>query len=204
MFCLYVRDVALSSLSAISSVTSSQKVRLWGTIEEMLGERLRRSREAKELRNRQVCDHLEMSPAHLSDMESGKSNPSVELLARLADLYGVSADYLLGFTEDPRPYDRGEPLPYLAEKITAALRKLSPVNAERLLAMAKGLVEHQDERTQLARERARTLQVGAERFGSLEAAAIERLVVEAVAAGVPDAVILAAFGLLGAEDAPQE
>lgn len=70
--------------------------------------------------------------------------------------------------------------------------------------MANALAEHQDERAQLARERARTLQVGAERFGSLEAAAIERLVVEAAAAGVPDSIIFAAFAVVGAEDAPQE
>ncbi len=69
-----------------------------------MGLRLRERREARRLKNSQVATYLNISTAHVSDIENGKSNPSLDLLARLARYYDTSSDYLLGITDDPRPY----------------------------------------------------------------------------------------------------
>lgn len=60
------------------------------------GEKLRQLRQARELTVRQLAGLLEMkSHSHISDMESGRSLPSVELLVKLADYFNVTTDQLL-------------------------------------------------------------------------------------------------------------
>lgn len=50
----------------------------------------------------QVAIYVEISRAHVSDLEKGKSNPSIDLLRRLALYYKTTVDYLLELTEDPK------------------------------------------------------------------------------------------------------
>ena len=44
----------------------------------------------------EACEKLGIAQPTLSAWENGKKTPSVEALKRMADLYGVSTDYLLG------------------------------------------------------------------------------------------------------------
>ena len=90
-----------------------------------LQQRLRARREARGLRNSQVARTLGISTAHVSDMESGKSKPSLELLARLAELYATSTDYLLGLTDDPTPVGRGEDALSFCREADNLLRRFS-------------------------------------------------------------------------------
>lgn len=74
-----------------------------------LAERLRERRKHLGLTNGQVATYLGISRAHVSDMEHGKSNPSLELLARIARYYKTTADYLLENTDDPKlPNSNGD------------------------------------------------------------------------------------------------
>jgi len=66
----------------------------------MLGCRLRKLREAKGLTRKAVADQLSMTPEGYSYYETGKRNPSPDSLSRLADLYNVSTDYILGKTDN--------------------------------------------------------------------------------------------------------
>jgi transcriptional regulator with XRE-family HTH domain len=44
----------------------------------------------------QLAEHLEpLSQAHISFLETGNKAPSIEILLRCADLFGVTADDLL-------------------------------------------------------------------------------------------------------------
>lgn len=43
--------------------------------------------------------------SNISDWKKGKSNPSVEAVAKIADFLSVSTDYLLGRTDLPSPVD---------------------------------------------------------------------------------------------------
>lgn len=66
--------------------------------------RLRALREDRDLNQTEVARLLHVSQTTYSRYESGALDiPSATLIA-LAEFYRVSVDYLLGLTEDPRPY----------------------------------------------------------------------------------------------------
>lgn len=71
-----------------------------------LARRLRERRERRNLKNSQVALYMGVSTAHVSNIESGSREPSLDLLVRLADYYRCSTDYLLGLTDDPRPANK--------------------------------------------------------------------------------------------------
>ena len=62
--------------------------------------RLRECREKAGYSQKQVAVILKLSGPSVSNWENGKTNPTHENLARLADLYQVSVDYLLGRDEE--------------------------------------------------------------------------------------------------------
>ena len=55
----------------------------------------------------EAAEELLVSKTTLSNWESGRRVPSVEALEKLADLYGVSVDYLLGRTDQMNPFKEG-------------------------------------------------------------------------------------------------
>lgn len=73
-----------------------------------LGERLRKARERKGLKQVQVHEKTGINNKTLSRYESGGSEPDVETLKTLAELYEVSLDWLTGHTEDPSPSEKKE------------------------------------------------------------------------------------------------
>lgn len=71
-----------------------------------LGNRLRQAREKKGWTQVYVAKLLGMTSQSLSNYERGERDPDTPLLNRLAELYGVSTDYLLGRTDNPRPANK--------------------------------------------------------------------------------------------------
>lgn len=69
----------------------------------VLGDRLRKARERKQFRQIQVTEKTGINNKTLSRYESGGSEPDIETLKILADLYEVSVDWLSGLTDDPSP-----------------------------------------------------------------------------------------------------
>ncbi len=63
--------------------------------------RIRELREDHDLLQRQVADRLHCSQQVYSNYELGQRDVPTEVLIRLADLYHVSIDYLLGQTDNP-------------------------------------------------------------------------------------------------------
>ncbi len=61
-----------------------------------LGDRLRSAREEKGWKQTYVAKMLGITSQSLSNYERGDRDPDTSLLARLADLYDVTTDYLLG------------------------------------------------------------------------------------------------------------
>ncbi len=53
---------------------------------------------------KQIAEYLHIKQNTYSQYEIGVLNYPVEVLMRLADLYGVSVDYLLGRTDVKTPY----------------------------------------------------------------------------------------------------
>lgn len=63
------------------------------------GNRLKVLREQSNIKQGQFADRIEISRQSMSNYESGKHCPDVEVLKRMAKCLGCSVDYLLGLTE---------------------------------------------------------------------------------------------------------
>lgn len=67
------------------------------------GDRLKRLRESHQYTHNELASLLDIGYAQIYRYESGKNEPTAEVLARMADVFGVSADYLLGRTDSTIP-----------------------------------------------------------------------------------------------------
>ena len=57
-----------------------------------------------DLKKKDVAEHLQMHAGVYSRYEKGTREIPVWALMKLAALYGVSTDYILGLTDDPAPH----------------------------------------------------------------------------------------------------
>ncbi len=62
---------------------------------------IRALREDRDMRQREVAAVLKVSQNTYSQYENGVIELTADTLVKLADLYGVSVDYLLGRTKKP-------------------------------------------------------------------------------------------------------
>lgn len=65
-----------------------------------LGSRLKKERELRNWTQKYVADKIGITNAVLSNYERDYRDPDTETLKKLADLYEVSIDYLLGRTDE--------------------------------------------------------------------------------------------------------
>jgi len=68
--------------------------------------RLRDMREDHDLSQDKLAEYLGIAQTQYSRYERGVRAIPVDLLIRLAVLYKTSTDYLLGLTDNPKPYDK--------------------------------------------------------------------------------------------------
>lgn len=107
----------------------------------VIGERLRKEREAKGLIQDQVADFLNVKRQTYSAYERGISIPDALTLKKLTEYFGVSADYLLGKSDDPDSGTSYE-TPLILKSQQALLdimEGLSDEKKERLLELAEML-----------------------------------------------------------------
>lgn len=72
---------------------------------QQLGARVRQARKHLRLRQGKLAEQAGIDAGNLSELEHGrKPSARIETLAALADVLQVSLDYLVGFTDDPRPH----------------------------------------------------------------------------------------------------
>ena len=64
-----------------------------------MGEKLRSLRTEKKLTQKQVADRIGLAISAVSSYESGSRYPSYDALIKLARIFHVSTDYLLGMTD---------------------------------------------------------------------------------------------------------
>ena len=70
---------------------------------EAFGSRLRQARKNSGESQVQAADVLGGSATLISDMEKGRRTTTFDKLVLLCEHYNISADYLLGLTDEPRP-----------------------------------------------------------------------------------------------------
>lgn len=68
--------------------------------------RIRDLREDNDLRQKQIAEKLNIHQTTYSDYELGNLNIPVTVLCQLADFYDTSIDYLVGRTDEKKPYPR--------------------------------------------------------------------------------------------------
>ena len=68
--------------------------------------RLKDLREDKDLKQDEIASILNISQTNYSKYEFGKINIPVNSLIKLSSFYNTSIDYLLGLTNEIKPYPR--------------------------------------------------------------------------------------------------
>lgn len=96
--------------------------------------KLKEIRAKRNLTQQQVADYIGCSSVVYSRYESGTRQPSIEVLLRLADLFGVTVDILLG-----RPDQRDGSLSEYEIELLAAARNADERAREDALQM---LISH--------------------------------------------------------------
>ena len=69
-------------------------------------ERIRNLREDKDLTQKQIGQLLNMSQTGYNQYEIGKNDIPTKILIELAKFYNTSIDYILGLTNEKKPYPR--------------------------------------------------------------------------------------------------
>lgn len=65
--------------------------------------RIKYLRQLNNMTQRELADKLSVSMQNVSKYELGGLEPGLDLLVRIADVFDVSVDYLLGRSNDPNP-----------------------------------------------------------------------------------------------------
>jgi transcriptional regulator with XRE-family HTH domain len=106
---------------------------------DSVGNRLRKARNRVGLTQDEVANKLGVTRSVIARYESGTNDPPTENIIKMAEMYGVSADWLLCLTNDPRP----------VAEITETHRRIEEAlfddpNAEELLSFWRELKERED------------------------------------------------------------
>ena len=97
------------------------------------GDRFRKLRLERNYTHEQLAALLDVKIRQIARYEAGQNDPGAAVLARMADVLGVTADYLLGRTDDPTlPTQSGDLTPKEREVI-AALRRGEPFEAIKII-----------------------------------------------------------------------
>ena len=71
-------------------------------------DRLRKLREDKDLTQKEIGKLLNMSQTRHNQYEIGKNDTPTKILIELSKIYNTSIDYLLGLTNETKPYPRNK------------------------------------------------------------------------------------------------
>lgn len=67
-------------------------------------QRIRDLREDRDLYQKDIASYLKCTQSCYSHYEIGDRDIPTQILIKLADFYNTSTDYLLGRTDNPKPY----------------------------------------------------------------------------------------------------
>lgn len=106
-------------------------------------DRLIALREERGLKQIDAAKELGLSQSYVSMLERGKvASPGIDQLSHIAQYYGVHLDYILGRTDNRRPYEDRIDFEQLSpdeQHIVELLRELPEADQKRLLDLAEWL-----------------------------------------------------------------
>ena len=73
---------------------------------EEFGQRLRIARKACGEKQEDLGSFLGVGKSQVSELERGSASTTLEKLSLICQRHHISADYLLGLTDEPKPYKR--------------------------------------------------------------------------------------------------
>ena len=100
---------------------------------------LREIRISHNLKVQEVADYLCCLPSVYSRYESGKREPSIDILLKLSKLYRVSVDYLIGNSENKKSPSEKEELTADEQKLLDYFRSLNEEGQYILISQAEAL-----------------------------------------------------------------
>lgn len=68
--------------------------------------RLKAMREDLDIKQKEIADYLHIKQNTYSQYENGQRQLPLEMLILLAQYYGTSTDYILGLTDEKKPYPK--------------------------------------------------------------------------------------------------
>lgn len=99
-----------------------------------VGKRIAARRKELGLKQYQVCEMIDVNYKYLSNLETGRSAPSLELVMSLCRALDTTPDYLLTGTDRPRQ---------TSEDISEKIKKLSENNRQLLGGIINLMLEQQ-------------------------------------------------------------
>lgn len=108
-------------------------------------DRLTNLRNKRNISQYEVAEKLNVDRSRYCKWEQGKSRPSYEMLAQIADFFNVTTDYLLGRTDDPKIHVIENPKQLEPLGVTEVRRTgTDPFTAEQIEAIRKVIQEEQN------------------------------------------------------------
>lgn len=92
-------------------------------------------REEKKFKVKELAEVLNITATAYAHYEKGRRIPPTENLVKLAELYNVSVDYLLGNDTDEK---NTSPLPHEVKEVQEAMLNLSPDKRTKAVAILRG------------------------------------------------------------------
>ena len=68
--------------------------------------RLKDIREDRDIKQKEIAAFLHIKQNPYSQYENGQRQIPIEALIQLAEFFNTSTDYILGLTDDPKPYPK--------------------------------------------------------------------------------------------------
>ncbi len=123
-------------------------------METPFGARLRELREKRGLTQDELGRRFNLSKQAISSYEAGGVHPPPKMIARFAEFFGVTTDYLLGRSDDPHPAtaapEEEDPWPEGVQVLRRASSKLTPEKKRFLIRLIEATLAEEEE---AARER---------------------------------------------------
>lgn len=88
-----------------------------------IGTRIKYARESRKLSQQDLADRCKIGVAQIWRYENDKSKPGADHLVTLSKELFVSADYLLGLSDNPRGFSEGEELNEVQKELVSLIAK---------------------------------------------------------------------------------
>ncbi len=104
--------------------------------------RLKELRVKNEMSQKQLADLVNLKPSAISKYENGSTQPGIEILDKLTDIFHVSVDYLIGKSSIMNPYTTDHITPKEFD-LVVRFRSLSSENKIRIDERINTILDNQ-------------------------------------------------------------